>query len=347
MGPGIARLTKTHAWRAWDHYSEARGDRLAAAATYAGFLALFPLIAVSAAVAAAFLTNSQVHRIEKKVGEQFAFLSDQLDLESLVRNAGTVGVIGAVLLLFSGLGWVDTMRGSIRGVWRVEDAEENVFARKGKDLAVLLGLGAVLCVSVGASALTTALIGHLADWLGLNHHGAGVVLLRVLGTCVAIAADFLLVVYLLRWLPGLHPGRRSLVQAGLIGAVGFELLKLLLSGYLGSVAGKSMYGAFGTPVAVLLWMNFMMRLLLLCAAWTATAKERRRHDEREVECVSPDELEGRTERDGSPGRGEGARAAREAHGTEAASGTHGDHVNAEKVNGSRGRVRGHRAARAS
>jgi membrane protein len=31
-----------------------------------------------------------------------------------------------------------------------------------------------------------------------------------------------------------------------------------------------MYGAFAVPVAVVLWINLMARLLLYCAAWTAT-----------------------------------------------------------------------------
>ena len=63
-----------------------------------------------------------------------------------------------------------------------------------------------------------------------------------------------------------------MIVAALIGAVGLELLKLLLSSYLQQVAGKSIYGAFGTPVALLLWFNFMAKLLLYCAAWTATPR---------------------------------------------------------------------------
>jgi membrane protein len=65
--------------------------------------------------------------------------------------------------------------------------------------------------------------------------------------------------------------------AALIGAVGFELLKLLLSGYMQGVAAKSMYGAFGVPVALLLWINFTSKLVLFCAAWTAT--ESKKEDE--------------------------------------------------------------------
>lgn len=61
--------------------------------------------------------------------------------------------------------------------------------------------------------------------------------------------------------------------AALLGAVGFELLKLLLGSYMREVAGKSMYGAFGVPIALLLWINFTAKLLLFCAAWTATGSK--------------------------------------------------------------------------
>jgi membrane protein len=274
VGPVIARLTRTHAWRAWNHYGDVDGDRLAGAATYVGFLSLFPLLAVSAAITATLLSDDQVGRVEGRVVEQFPFLSDQIDLEGLVHNAGTVGLIGGALLLWSGLGWVDTLRGCIRSVWQCPKDDENFFVRKAKDLVVLVGLGVVVAVSVGGSALATALVSRVTVALGIAEHGAGTALLRTVGLCVGVAADFLFLVYMLRWLPQVHPGRRALVRAALIGAVGFELLKLLLSGYLSGVAGKSMYGAFGMPVALLLWINLMMRLLLLCVSWTATAGER-------------------------------------------------------------------------
>ncbi|NEE40443.1 YihY/virulence factor BrkB family protein, partial [Streptomyces sp. SID7982] len=71
--------------------------------------------------------------------------------------------------------------------------------------------------------------------------------LQVAALAVAVVADFLLLLYLLSLLPGVEPPRRRLVVAALLGAVGFELLKLLLGSYMRDVAGKSMYGAFGVP----------------------------------------------------------------------------------------------------
>ena len=78
--------------------------------------------------------------------------------------------------------------------------------------------------------------------------------------------------YVLTVLPGVRPPRRATVLACAMGAVGFELLKLLLGGYLQGVAAKSLYGAFGTPIALLLWISFMAKLMLLCASWTATER---------------------------------------------------------------------------
>lgn len=127
---------------------------------------------------------------------------------------------------------------------------------------------------MGRLLLGSTAVGWSADRLGIDQGGAGGVLLRVAAVAVAVLADFLLLLYVLTLLPGVSPPRRRLVVAALIGAVGFELLKMLLGGYIKGVAAKSMYGAFGVPIALLLWINFTAKLLLFCAAWTATpAKE--------------------------------------------------------------------------
>jgi membrane protein len=62
------------------------------------------------------------------------------------------------------------------------------------------------------------------------------------------------------------------------------------------VATRSLYGAFGVPIALLLWMNFIAKLLLYCAAWTATQhvggiqsyeQQRERRRARDARDVSP------------------------------------------------------------
>ena len=130
-----------------------------------------------------------------------------------------------------------------------------------------------MLVTVAASTLASTAVGWTARQLGIDEPGWGSVLLQAAAFTVAVLADFLLLLYVLTLLPGVQPSRRRLIVAALIGAAGFELLKLLLSGYMRGVASKSMYGAFGVPIALLLWINFTAKLLLFCAAWTATQSD--------------------------------------------------------------------------
>ncbi|MFJ1756732.1 YihY/virulence factor BrkB family protein [Kitasatospora sp. NPDC088134] len=271
IGPVAARVLRSRPYAVYLLFTDVDGNRLAGAATFFGFLALFPLLTVALAIALATLTDSRVRQLQDKISDQLPGLSDSLDLSAMAANAAAVGLVSGALLLISGLGWVDTLRGAVRTVWRLPDEGGNPVLVKAWDCLVLAGLGAVCLASLAASALATTLAHRLADGLGLGG-GAGRWLLSGLGFLIAVCADLLLFAYLLGPFPrisGQH--RRALLEGALIGAVGFELLKLLLSSYLGSVAGRSLYGAFGVPVALLLWMNFVTRLLLYCAAWTALA----------------------------------------------------------------------------
>ncbi|MEU9476361.1 YihY/virulence factor BrkB family protein [Streptomyces sp. NPDC048191] len=271
VGPVVAWLTRTHAWHCYERLDRVKWTRLAAAMTFISFVALFPLLTLVAAVSAATLSPDRQKTVEHKIAEQFpGVVSTQLDLTSLVHNAGTVGVIAGAVLLFIGIGWVGQVRDCLRAVWELPDQRQNPLVAKAKDAGILLGLGGALLVTLAASTVASAAVGLVSRHLGLAEYGWGSVLLRIAAFTVAVLADFLVLLYVLTLLPGVEPPRRRLVVAALLGAVGFELLKLLLSGYIQGVAAKSMYGAFGVPVALLLWINFTSKLVLFCASWTAT-----------------------------------------------------------------------------
>ncbi|WP_327177596.1 YihY/virulence factor BrkB family protein [Streptomyces sp. NBC_01335] len=285
VGPLLARLMETHAWRSYETLERVHWARLAAAITFISFLALFPLIAVGAAVGAALLSDDQLDTIEQKTAEQVPGISDQLGIDNLVAHAGTVGVVAGALLLFTGVGWVGSLRDCLRAVWGIDDQDDgNPVVRKLKDAGLLVGLGGAALLTLVLSTVGSTAVGWTADRIGIPEDGAGGVLLQAAAIAVAVVANFLLLLYLLTLLPGVEPPRRRLVVACLVGAVGFELLKLLLGSYMSGVASKSMYGAFGVPIALLLWINFTAKLLLVCAAWTATgSKEEATGSERDKE----------------------------------------------------------------
>jgi membrane protein len=269
-GPRVPRLMATHAWRSYERMDRVKWTRLAAAMTFTSFVALFPLLTLAAAIAAATLSREQQDTLEDKIADQVPGIADQLNIDGLVQNAGTVGLIAGAVLLFTGIGWVGSMRECLRAVWELPEDEGNPVLRKVKDAGVLLGFGGAVLVTLVTSTVASAMVGWITDGLGIDEGGWGGVLLHIAAFAVAVLANFLLLLYVLTLLPGVEPRRRRLMVAALIGAIGFELLKLLLSGYMQGVATKSMYGAFGVPVALLLWINFTAKLVVFCAAWTAT-----------------------------------------------------------------------------
>ncbi|NBE52679.1 YihY/virulence factor BrkB family protein [Streptomyces boluensis] len=291
IGPLVTRLMTTHAWRSYETLDRVHWSRLAAAMTFLSFLALFPLLTVAAAVAAATLSKGRQAELQDKLSEQVPGISEQLDLDSLVANAATVGLVAGALLLVTGIGWVGSMRDCLRAVWDKDDEDENAFLRKLKDAGILVGLGAVGLTSLVASAVGNTAVSRITEALDLDDKSWIGPLLSAAVFTLAVLADFLILLYVLTLLPGVHPPRRRLIVAALIGAVGFELLKALLGGYMKGVAGKSMYGAFGTPVALMLWINFTAKLLLFCAAWTATGRNSARpaiEDEPEGRSAAPE-----------------------------------------------------------
>lgn len=153
IGPIVSRLMTTHAWRSYETLERVHWARLSAAITFISFLALFPLIAVGAAIGAALLSTEQLHKIEDKLAEQVPGISDQLGIGNLVAHAGTVGVVAGAVLLFTGIGWIGSMRDCLRAVWDLDDVSlGNPVVRKLKDTGLLLGLGGAVLATLAVSS---------------------------------------------------------------------------------------------------------------------------------------------------------------------------------------------------
>ncbi|MBB1243462.1 YihY/virulence factor BrkB family protein [Streptomyces durbertensis] len=272
IGPLVVRLMRTHLWRAYERLDETHWTRLAAAITFISFLALFPMLALGAAIGAATLNEDRMARLEEFLADQVPGISDEVDIQGLVDNAGTVGTVAALLLLLTGLGWTRSLRECLREVWRLPEEDVHFLLGKVKDFGILVGLGLVGLLSIAGSSFAVGSVDWTVDQLGVDESGPVAWLLRIAPVLGAVLVSGLLLLYLLTRVPGVRPPRRAVLEAAVMGAIGFEVLKLLLGGYLRGVAAKSMYGAFGIPIALLIWISLMARLLLFCTAWTATAE---------------------------------------------------------------------------
>lgn len=254
------RLMRLRPVRAAIRYNDLRGNRLAGAVSFYGFVSLFPLLALVGAIAIHVIGPSGVQTIQAIVDENLPGL--ELDVAVFANRAGTVGIIGAVALLWTGLLWVDATRAAVRSMWELDDAPGNLVVRKLVDLAALIGLGAVILVSWGATVMVDAVTEDVLDWLGIDGN-FGQVTSRVVALVLAILSSTVLFGYLLAGLPRIPIPPRILLIAALVGGLTFEVLKQLVTQFTVVVAPDNTYAAFAVPLALLTWIYLVTRLLML------------------------------------------------------------------------------------
>ncbi|HWC83993.1 MAG TPA: inner membrane protein YhjD [Pseudonocardiaceae bacterium] len=260
-----------------DHY----GNHYAAAITYFSVLSLIPMLMVAFAVAGFVLAGNQEligqlqTGITKSVpGSLGQTLSQAVD--AAIKSRGTEGVLGLVIALYSGIGWMSNLRDALTAQWGQERGKLPMIPTLAKDLLSLIGLGLAMVVSFGITAVGSGLGKEVLKLMGLAQYGWAHVLLVIVSIVLSVAANWLVFLWVIARLPRERVGVRSAVRGALAAAVGFEILKQLGAVLLRSVSSSPTGAVFGSVIGLLVFANFVSRYLLMVTAWTATARENRR-----------------------------------------------------------------------
>lgn len=262
-----------HAARALGRYQSRHGNRLAAAITYYAFLSLFPLIALAFAAvgyAVAYFPSAKDY-VTRAISDVLPGLAADLPVQQIASAKAGAGILGLLLLLWGGLGWVGALRGSLRVIWFDRDDEGDNFAvAKAKDAVTLVALGLTLLVSVLTTSFTTTATHVVLQHLGWEHVGGATWLVRGLTTVIALGSNMIVYLLMFARLSGTRASVRQVLPGALLGAVGMEALKLVATSLIGHATGNPVYATFAVAIGLLVWINFSSRLILVAAAWTAT-----------------------------------------------------------------------------
>ncbi|MCA1823346.1 MAG: YihY family inner membrane protein [Frankia sp.] len=266
-----------HLIRAGGRYKEDLGDRMAAGVSYYGFLSFFPLLLLAISIIGFVLHKDPdrqaalLRRLNEYLPGVGRTLSDTLT--SVKNNRVSTGAVGLLGLALSGLGWVDSLRESLRVMWHQDVTVGNIVKKRVLDLIVLAGLGLTIAVSIGVSAVATGATSWALTQVGLKETFVAKLALKLLAIALVIAADALLFLYLFVRLPRCPWPWRRVVRGALFAAVGFTLLKFVGAYYIGRTVSRfAAYGAtFAALIGLLVWINLASRFTLFAAAWTVTS----------------------------------------------------------------------------
>jgi len=268
-----------HLIRAGGNYQRQRGDYYAAGITYFTVLSLFPLLMVAFAIAGSVLSgdpemltelrNKIIENIPGSLGGQLNDLIDQA-----VRSRGTVGTLGLLVGVYTGLGWMANLRAALTEQWEQKTPEGNWFLSKLSDLGALIGLGLAFVVSIGLSTLASSTLGaRLLITFRLSELPGARLILVLISILLGFLASWAVFVWMIARLPREPVTLRSAARAAALAAVVFEIFKYVASFYLQMVLHSPAGAVFGSIIGLMVFSYTTYRILLFATAWAATASE--------------------------------------------------------------------------
>ncbi|MHA6617433.1 inner membrane protein YhjD [Pseudonocardia sp. DLS-67] len=279
----IERLRARHAWldhllRAGTRYTERHGDHYAAAITFFSVLSLVPLLMIAFAVAGyvLFFNPDLLRELQDGIAENVPpGLGEIINptIDQAIASRAAVGTVGLLAALYSGIGWMSNLREALSEQWAQVPATPALPKRLLLDLLALGGLGLALVGSFAITGIVNGFAAGLLELVGLADAEWAHILLGVVGFLLGLLANWLIFLWVIARLPRQHVTLRSAVKAALFGAVGFEVLKVIMTYYLSSVTASPSGAVFGSFLGLLVFVFFASRFVLFVTAWAATARE--------------------------------------------------------------------------
>jgi membrane protein len=168
---------------------------------------------------------------------------------------------------------MSNLRDALTAQWGQDKRDLPMIPTMLKDLVALIGLGIALVVSFAITAAGSGLGNILLRLVGLRDTSWAHTILVILTVVLAVAADWLVFLWVISGLPRERVSVRSAVRGALAAAIGFEILKQAATILLKSATSSPTAAVFGPVIGLLVFANLVSRFLLYITAWTATARE--------------------------------------------------------------------------
>lgn len=262
-------------FRAFSRFSHAKASLLAAGTTYYLFLAMFSIVAFAYGLAAMLGSEQLADYITEAVSEAFPGLlgEDGLSAAQMQATGQAASIIGLIGLVYAGGGGVNAAVQSLHLIYGAPKDPRNFVLARVRALGWLALVGPLILLSFVASTFASDVTNQLLDRLGVEWSGFGVIL-RLVSAVLTLVANYAITYILLANLGGIRPARRALVIGSLVGAVVFELLKLLMATLIAFTIDKPQYGAMTAPIGILFVLYLQSLTLYALASLTAGIAEK-------------------------------------------------------------------------
>jgi membrane protein len=257
----------------FQEWQKDKASRLAAALSYYTIFSLAPLLIIIIAIVGAVYgegeaTNAIKIQLQGLVGAESATL-----IQSVIDNAskpqqGTIAsIISVVVLLFGATGLFGELQDSLNTIWEVQPkpgrAVKNMVRQRFLSFAMILGIGFLLLVSLVMSTILTAVTTYFSNLLP----GADFIW-QLVNFLLSFAVTTILFGLIFKVLPDVKIVWSDVLIGASLTSLLFSLGRFLLGQYLARATFSSTYGAAGSIVVLLFWVNYAAQILFFGAEFT-------------------------------------------------------------------------------
>ena len=251
--------------------------RHAAALSYYTIFSLPPLLLIVITAASAVygheaVTGQVYGQLRGLVGPDSAeFLQNAIAQFTLQDRSAVATVIGVATLLFAATTFFVTLQESINDIWNVKVKPTDVRGGVGGfvrqrflSFGLILSVALLLLVSFVLSAVLSAFTG----WLQQLLPAVGVVAIRLIDVVLSLGITTLLFAMIYRFLPDAIIRWRDVSIGAFITALLFVVGKFLIAFYIAKSSPGSAFGAAGSAIVLLLWVNYSSLIIFFGAEFT-------------------------------------------------------------------------------
>lgn len=278
IGRVIAKALTLKPVRAALLYVEHRGPMLADSVTYRTLFSLFAAVLLGFSLAAVWLggnpqalqaiTDAADAAIPGLFGKDGA-----IDL-SLIPEAEGLSIataISTVVLIGAAIGAIGSLRTAIRNLADKLMGDAFFVFVLLRNLLMAVVIGALLVAGAAATFLGTAFVGTVTGWFGFStDNPLAEVATRSVSVIVVFVLDAAVIAIAFLMLSGLKPSAKALLPGALYGAVGLTVLQQLSALFIGGATSNPLLATFGSLVALLIWINLSVQVILIASAYIVT-----------------------------------------------------------------------------
>ncbi len=253
----------------------------AAALAFFTLFSIAPIMIVAVAIVGFVLgeraaQGELMERLQDVIGAEAAGVIETAVINSQIEQSGIwPTLIGVAAIAVGATTVFAQMQRSLNAIWEVAPRPTRssiwiLIKARMLSLTIVLAIGFVLLVSLLLSVAMQAIMTFAAQWLPVP---PAVMMGLEVGTSLLVVT--LLFAAIFRILPDVVLSWRDVIPGAFITALLFTVGRSLIAIYLAHTATASTYGAAGSLVLLLLWVNYSSLILLFGAAVTRAHVEAR------------------------------------------------------------------------